>query len=775
MTRPFSQSFGLIAQLQKTRIALPLTHIDTRFRVTGDVATVEIDQVFEQNARKSLDVTYTFPLPGDAAVYRCEMIVNDRLIRAEVMAQEQARRLAEEKKAAGHRTALVQMERDNLFTLELGNTAPGDRIVIRFAYIETLDRLGDQLSLRIPLCPGIRYVPGQPLLRANRGQGAIDDTDQVPDASRLTPPRISGDHPDAAGLFLRGTFDRTEVGIEGLSSPSHPTVLRTADDLIEAELCGEQHLPDRDFVLRWQEPRPDDQPQARAWVSQPRHQPAAAQRHALLQLRAPGFDQTNAADTTGQPPGQDVYFLLDRSGSMEGRNWEQSVAALEAFVRELGSADRVWLTCFESYFQDFSEAPMTRDDILANDGFKSLTDLGTGGGTELLLAFAHVLEVRKLHSANRPARMIIITDGQVAHEDLILDAVEGSDARDLPIHTFGIDVWVNDAFLKDIARASGGRCTLMTPDDDIPAAVRKLAVSLRPPVLTGLQFDADTGWLAPDETTHLSDLHAGDVLCVPLAAAADGPVADRLTVRATAADGQPWSAEVEVGSPVDDDDQPAPRLLWARQRIRHLLSTGRPDDAVAIAVAHNLTCRGASFIAWDPAEKVPVAAQSVYQPSLDTLFFGAAPRAKRAASMSAREPFDMGACYSAEEPPMSYTVASPAPLHADRRRPADRYPDPLEAVVKRARLAGWKTRFKRLLRRRMGLDRDTAEHVIDLILTWIDAQDTDQRARLAKQWLKDLEAAQHPAALMMRQLEADFDPILIDMARLLLDPTAKPD
>ena len=75
-------------------------------------------------------------------------------------------------------------------SFQLGNTVPGDHIVIRFAYFQMLFRLGEGLSLRIPFCPGIRYIPGKPLLRKNRGLGTVDDTDQVPDASRITPPRI---------------------------------------------------------------------------------------------------------------------------------------------------------------------------------------------------------------------------------------------------------------------------------------------------------------------------------------------------------------------------------------------------------------------------------------------------------------------------------------------------------------------------------------------------------------------------------------------------------
>src|ERR1051325_5265578 len=98
--------FGLIAWLQKTRIKLPLKGVECQFSVCGELLNVEIDQIFHQNNSHALDCLYTFPLPAGAAVYRCEMHVNGRLIRARVEAEERAREIVREKKAAGHRTAL---------------------------------------------------------------------------------------------------------------------------------------------------------------------------------------------------------------------------------------------------------------------------------------------------------------------------------------------------------------------------------------------------------------------------------------------------------------------------------------------------------------------------------------------------------------------------------------------------------------------------------------------------------------------------------------------
>jgi Ca-activated chloride channel family protein len=119
-------------------------------------ACVEIDQIYHQNSARPLDCTYTFPLPAGVAVYRCELHVSGRVIRAKVEEKEKAQQIFREQKAAGRRAALVETERDNLFTLSLGNVQPGDLIVVRFAWFQVLDRIAGGLPLMVPTCPGVR-------------------------------------------------------------------------------------------------------------------------------------------------------------------------------------------------------------------------------------------------------------------------------------------------------------------------------------------------------------------------------------------------------------------------------------------------------------------------------------------------------------------------------------------------------------------------------------------------------------------------------------------
>ena len=587
-----SQNFGLVGWLEETRVQLPLKGVECQFHICGDLLNVEIDQIFHQGAQQAMDCVYTFPLPAGAAVYRCEMHVNGRVIRAKVEEQARAREIAREQKAAGRRTALVEMERENLFTLSLGNLQPGDVVVIRFAYVETLTRLGDWTSLRIPFCPGVRYIPGEPLLRSLRGKGTDDDTDQVPDASRISPPRIDALHPDAAYLSVRGVIENPLELLTEISSASHPVVVTDGDRQFRVTLACGDTLPDGDFALRWTE-SPSAQMQSAAWSFR-----AGVETYALVLLQAP------RVEVAAQASPQDFYFLVDRSGSMQGLKWAKAVQSFRAFLQQLSPEDRVWLTFFSDTHRDFAEKPLTVRELLADANLASLENLGADGGTELLPALRHALDVMSRHSAGRDSSIVLITDGQVGNESIIIDSLRAHPR--LRVHSFGIDTAVNDALLTRLATQQRGSCCLLQPTDDIVGAVARLGARLRRPVVTSIT--AGDGWELPGAT--VPDLHSEE--CLSLSFKTNSADAKEVVVKGRLPDGR----EEMFRLPLIERAEPAIRLLWARSRIRHHLDQGQSAQALALAKATNLLCEGAAFIAWDEAEQVAIAEREIYQPSI---------------------------------------------------------------------------------------------------------------------------------------------------------------
>ena len=637
----------LDAVLELPRTVLPLKSIRYQFVARGGLAEVLMTQVYCQENSQPLDCEYLFPLPADGAVYRCEAVINGRIIRARIEEREAARKLVEEKKAEGRRTALVESERENLFTLSLGNVQPQDVVEISLAYLQPLRRQGRQVSLDLPLCPGVRYIPGRELLRSNRGTGIVADTDQVPDASCITPPRIDGEHPDAAFIEVSGQVDAGFL-VGDVTSPSHQLAITKQGDLLQLTLAKGGEVPDRDLSLRWQESEPT-QAALRGWTSQ-----SNDHHYAIIELRAPA-----SVETTNAVP-QDVYFLVDRSGSMEGEKWRKAIEALHGCVGVLNPSDRVWVTLFQSTFHDFDAEPATPADLLADRRFRKLASVGTEGGTEMGPALRHVLAKVKAFSQDRPAVVVLITDAEIGNDQEIVGLMR--EHPELPVHCFGIDTTLNDSLLLDLVRQQGGTFHALAPREDVAGRVAQLGRTLCQPVLVNLQVPKSWELAAGA----MPNLYAGQIHLVSVRS--QGALeSNRLQVAARDHRNQPVTLDFQLTTV----PEASPRLRWCKERLVNLAAKDDKFAAITLSRESNLLCPFTAFVAWDDQEKVAVASHHIVQPSLNpeyaagmlargsVCFSLATPQAARRLSRS--EPQDRDMMFDCMSAPMC-EMSNIAPL-----------------------------------------------------------------------------------------------------------------
>jgi Ca-activated chloride channel family protein len=376
-----------------------------------------------------------------------------------------------------------------------------------------------------------------------------------------------------------------------VSSSTHPLLLREDQERLTVTLPQQGNVPDRDFVLRWKDKKVD--------TLEGRSVSCIDQDSQYVVVRLDSPEDAPVVDERSR----DYYFLVDRSGSMRGKKWTCTVQALRSFANELGKADRVWITLFESSFQDFAETPLPVSQLRDDPAFHALEKLGVTGGTELAPAVEHVLEKISTHSTGRDPVIILITDGQVGNETDILKLLRARD--EVEVHTFGIDTAVNGAFLKGIAVQNRGACVLMTPDDDIQGAVSRLGMRLRRPVMTSLKISP--GWEVT--SSRLPDVHSGEHILVVAKGAATATHL-KLTGRISGKALRTFRFDLKPEALV------APRLLWARQTIDRLLAESKKSSAIELAIKHNLICEGTAFIAFDLKEKVVLSTQEIYQPAM---------------------------------------------------------------------------------------------------------------------------------------------------------------
>lgn len=585
----------LVVERPTGRAPLPLERVSLTARVVERVAEVEVVQTFSNGFAEPLEAVYIFPLSGGAAVTRFELTVAGRTIVGTVAERQAARQQYTEAIQAGHRAALLEQERDDVFTVQVGNLPPGETAEVRIVYAESLPFFSDGTTeLRLPTVVAPRYIAGNPVDRDSVGDGVEADTDRVPDASRITPPRLAPGFDPKVGLSISVEFNGGDL--EELACSQHATKLGLSNGGARVSLALENEPLNRDFVLRWKSAGGEIQPSVKVFTSE------SGERHALLTLTPPV-----GAKAVAIP--RDVVFLVDRSGSMGGGKMTSAIRASLGLLGTLTRRDRFALLAFDDRMDWFENGAFrVADEEGLAVGEKWLRDVDARGGTELTGALSTALKAvaNRGADAHRMPILVLLTDGEVGDESSAMKEVQRNlgDAR---LFTVGIDTAVNDGFLRRLASLGGGTATFVVPGEQLESALRGVGREIGRPVLTDLRaVEAETGEnVAMLTPAPIPDLFVGRPV------AAFFKIGNGNTIRVTGKlpDGTAWERTL----PVEESGLPALANLWARRRITDLEDQFRlkpqrhaeiQKEIVELSVRHSVLTRFTAFLVVDKAEVV---------------------------------------------------------------------------------------------------------------------------------------------------------------------------
>src|SRR5207248_1524315 len=216
-----------LGALRTERGNLPLDQLDVRADITGLTSRVELTQGFTNPFDVPLEATYVFPLPDRAAVTAMRMTADGRVVEAELRERAAAREAYDRAIAAGQRASIAEEERPDVFTMRVGNIVPGERVSVTLVMVSPLPYADGEATFRFPLVVAPRYIPGTPLPGPAVGSGYADDTDAVPDASRITPPVLLPGFPNPVRLTVDVGIDPAGLELSEVRSSLH--VVSTVD------------------------------------------------------------------------------------------------------------------------------------------------------------------------------------------------------------------------------------------------------------------------------------------------------------------------------------------------------------------------------------------------------------------------------------------------------------------------------------------------------------------------------------------------------------------
>ena len=364
---------------------LPLEKVTVKGHIDGVGVVWTVDQTFVNTLAEAIEAVYTFPLPNGGAVTSLTLRIGDRTVVADIKERGQARVEYEEALAKGQTAALMEQHRGEIFEIAVGNIHPGESITVEITVHDTVDRDGNEATVRIPTYVKERFVPAG-----------------TPDAGAVTPPRHDGD------VHVQSRIDIS------FAAPVEDAVCDTVEAAVitDSSVVIEDFSLDRDVVVRWQVPA---ETMDAKWTADPDDPSMGTVEVVIRTVNAP---------LTGMRRRRAVSILLDRSGSMSGWNMDAARRIVEDILGTVSDEDQVHVLAFDNGMEAL--APCEHGFVRATARAKSalrraLKKIDARGGTNLtgaITAAGAVLgTVEDMDdSADTERVVVLITDGAYGDE-----------------------------------------------------------------------------------------------------------------------------------------------------------------------------------------------------------------------------------------------------------------------------------------------------------------------------------------------------------------------
>ncbi len=564
-------------------IDLPLKHTTVNASISGFLSRVTVTQHFENNQNHPVEAVYVFPLPDQAAVDSMTMTIGEKVIKGVIKERHEAEKIYDEARSSGKTASLLTQERPNIFTQSVANIIPGDRIDITISYVQDLKYDDGQYEFNFPMVVGPRFIPGTPI--GHSGGGWAHDTDQVPDASRISPPVLKPGVRSGHDIEVHVTLD-AGLPIRDLQSPSHQINLEYQNEQsATVSLRPSDTVPNKDFILRY----------------------AVSGKLPEAALLTHADDRGGFFSLMIQPPvdvdirevtPKEMIFVVDCSGSMMGAPIEKAKEAMRKCIAGMNPKDSFQIIQFSNSASGFSPRPVPNTSENVKRGLAFIDQMSGSGGTQMIEGIKASLD----YPAD-PARLRIVffmTDGYIGNETEILAAIEQR-LRNARLFSFGVGSSVNHYLLDRMAEVGRGFVQYVRPDEDTQRAVDLFYHRIQNPLLTDISVDWNGLDIKDVYPAVIPDLFSAQPVILHGRYGRAGSAA--ITVHGKY-HGSDWSQRIDIELPETEPDHDVLASIWARSRIKMLMSRmfqrNEPEivrEITDLAIQYRLMSQYTAFVA----------------------------------------------------------------------------------------------------------------------------------------------------------------------------------
>ncbi|TPX65971.1 hypothetical protein SpCBS45565_g04775 [Spizellomyces sp. 'palustris'] len=443
-----------------------LTHVNAVATVRDSVASVLVEQRYCNSFNEAAaDAVYIFPLYEEAAVCDFEVEIDGRKARGEVKEKEEAKRDFQKAVDESKLSSLLESHAADVFQTSIGNIPAGKIVTVRLRYISELkgDAQADQLRLVLPTTIAPRYNPGSIPHPAEAGSQPAGTLLNISVRCEMTYPILSVKSPSHSMEISLGGDDE--------SQPRDPCKAggRFISDtflngdfvfLVKAKGVDEPHCV--------AEPHPTEGTNALALTLSPRF--------ALTEIRT-----------------SELVFIIDRSGSMQGRQIEQAKTALQLFLRSIPHGHFFNIVSFGSTHASLFQTSYEYTEENLGHALRAVGNMQANmGGTEIASALSAVLKNR---NKKMPMQIFVLTDGEVTNVNEVIKLVESavSDAQErkepfVRAFSLGVGDAVSHHLVEGLSRAGQGFAQFVLSNERMEEKVVKMLKAALIPPITNLRI-----------------------------------------------------------------------------------------------------------------------------------------------------------------------------------------------------------------------------------------------------------------------------------------------
>ncbi|NET41284.1 VIT domain-containing protein [Okeania sp. SIO2B3] len=584
---------GLYILSSEEKLTFPLKHTEVKAKIAGNLSRVEVTQQFENPFTEPLEATYVFPLPDEAAVDEMEIKIGDRLIKGNIKKREEAKKIYQQAKQQGRTAGLLEQQRDNIFTQSLANIKPGEQIDVIIRYTDSLKFEGGDYEFVFPMVVGPRYIPGTPI----DGSG---DTDQVPDASQITPPIVPPATRSGHDIGMTVEID-CGMPIFQVNSTSHQIQTSERREIVTVKLGNEDTIPNKDFILRYQVASNHTKATVLTQADQ------RGGYFAVYLIPALRYRSDEIVP-------KDVVFLMDTSGSQRGEPLLKCQELMRRFIHGLNPNDTFTIIDFANTARKLSEQPLPNTPKNIATAINYINRLTANGGTELLNGIQEVLQFPP-PPAGRLRSIVMLTDGYIGNEKAVLAEVQDKLQPGNRLYSFGVGSSVNRYLINRLAEIGQGIARVVRQDEPTEEVAEKFFQQINNPVLTQIEVEWN-GWGEVPEIYPVTtpDLFAEQPLV--LFGYKQDAVGGELQVNGIAAGGEIYQQTFDIH--FAESGNMAVAQIWARQKIKHLMNQmfdydkkSMVKEVTETALSYQLLSEYTAFVAVSQEVRVEPGGKSI--------------------------------------------------------------------------------------------------------------------------------------------------------------------